>query len=97
MKNIDNNEDNNFCFDSPLVQCKNKIKHTRYLTTTSSNDIQVPKLDLSIIIKKYKPIEKKEDFEKKDFHYHSINNYIDDRDYIDKLKFKLKFYRNLSK
>ena len=96
FENIDNNEDNNFCFDSPLVQCKNKIKHTRYLTTTTSNDIQVPKLDLSTIIKKYKPIEKKIGFEKKEFNYYnSIHNLFDDRDYIDKLKFKLKFYRNL--
>ena len=94
---FDIDDEKNNCCDSPLIQIPNKIKHTRYLTTTSSNDIQVPKLDLSIIIKKYKPIEKKEDFEKKDFHYHSINNYIDDRDYIDKLKFKLKFYRNILK
>ena len=96
IEDIDKDEDNNFCFDSPLVQCKNKIKHTRYLTTTTSNDIQVPKLDLSTIIKKYKPVEKKIGFEKKDFnYYHSIHNLLDDRDYIDKLKFKLKYYKNL--
>ena len=96
IEDIDKDEDNNFCFDSPLVQCKNKIKHTRYLTTTTSNDIQVPKLDLSTIIKKYKPVEKKNGFEKKDFnYYHSIHNLLDDRDYIDKLKFKLKYYKNL--
>ena len=94
---FDIDDDKNFGCDSPLIQIPNKIKHTRYLTTTSSNDIQVPKLDLSFIIKKYKPIEKKEDFEKKDIHYHSIHNYVDDRDYIDKLKFKLKFYRNILK
>ena len=96
IEDIEKDEDNSDCFDSPLVQVKNKIKHTRYLTTTTSNDIQVPKLDLSTIIKKYKPIEKKNGFEKKDFNYYSsIHNLLDDRDYIDKLQFKLKYYKNL--
>ena len=89
--------DDNNC-DSPLVQLPNKIKNIRYLTTTTSNEVLVPKLDLSTIIKKYKPIEKKEKYEKKKDNLSSIilhNNYIDDRDYIDKLKFQLKFYKNI--
>ncbi len=91
--------DENNC-DSPLVQLPNKIKNFRYLTTTTSNEVIIPKLDLSTIIKKYKPIEKKEKYEKKKDkeNLSSIiltNNYIDDRDYIDKLKFQLKFYKNI--
>ena len=92
-------DDNNFCCDSPLVQFPNKIKHKRYLTTTASNnnEILVPKLDLSTIIKKYKPIDRK-DFEKKEnLNFPSIHNILDDRDYIDKLNFKLKYYKNLLK
>ena len=56
--------DENNC-DSPLVQLPNKIKNFRYLTTTTSNEVIILKLDLSTIIKKYKPIEKKEKYEKK--------------------------------
>ena len=92
-------DDNNFCCDSPLVQFPNKIKQKRYLTTTTSinNEILVPKLDLSTIIKKYKPIDRK-DFEKKEnLNFPSIHNILDDRDYIDKLNFKLKYYKNLLK
>ena len=88
-------DDNNFCCDSPLVQFPNKIKQKRYLTTTTSinNEILVPKLDLSTIIKKYKPIDRK-DFEKKEnLNFPSIHNILDDRDYIDKLNFKLKYYK----
>ena len=92
-------DDNNFCCDSPLVQFPNKIKQKRYLTTTTSinNEILVPKLDLSTIIKKYKPIDRK-DFEKKEnLNFPSIHNILDDRDYIDKLNFKLKYYKNILK
>ncbi len=96
---LGNDDDNNFCCDSPLVQFPNKIKHKRYLTTTASNnnEILVPKLDLSAIIKKYKPIDRKELEKKESLNFTSIYNILDDRDYIDKLNFKLKYYKNLLK
>ncbi len=96
---LGNDDDNNFCCDSPLVQFPNKIKHKRYLTTTASNnnEILVPKLDLSAIIKKYKPIDRKDLEKKESLNFTSIYNILDDRDYIDKLNFKLKYYKNLLK
>jgi hypothetical protein len=96
---LGNDDDNNFCCDSPLVQFPNKIKHKRYLTTTASNnnEILVPKLDLSAIIKKYKPIDRKDLEKKESLNFTSIYNILDDRDYIDKLNFKLKYYKNILK
>jgi hypothetical protein len=100
VKDIDIDEDQSYCCDSPLVQLPDKIKQKYYLTTTGKNssfDIQIPKLDLSTIINKYKPIEKKEEGDKKENNHTVNNNNGDDKEYIDKLKFKLKFYRNMIK
>ena len=100
VKDIDINEDDSDCCDSPLVQLPDKIKQKYYLTTTGKNssfDIQIPKLDLSTIINKYKPVEKKEEYDKKENNPTNNNNVGDDKEYIDKLKFKLKFYRNMIK
>ena len=64
IEEIDIDGDQNFCCDSPLVQLPTKIKQKYYLTTTGKNssfDVLIPKLDLSTIINKYKPVEKKEE------------------------------------
>ena len=99
---IDSN--NNIC-DSPLVQCPSKIKQKRYLTTTgknfSSGDLNIPKLDLSNIINKYKAIDKSEldyinNHEKTIVLANNKNN-NEDKEYIDKLTFKLKFYIEMNK
>ena len=99
---IDSN--NNIC-DSPLVQCPSKIKQKRYLTTTgknfSSGDLIIPKLDLSDIINKYKAIDKTElDYfnnNEKTIVLANNKSYNDDKEYIDKLTFKLKFYIEMNK
>jgi hypothetical protein len=99
---IDSN--NNIC-DSPLVQCPSKIKQKRYLTTTGKNfstgDLNIPKLDLSNIINKYKAIDKSEldyinNHEKTIVLANNKNN-NEDKEYIDKLTFKLKFYIEMNK
>ena len=99
---IDSN--NNIC-DSPLVQCPSKIKQKRYLTTTgknfSSGDLIVPKLDLSNIINKYKPVDKSSldcnnNHEKTIILANNKSN-TEDKEYIDKLTFKLKFYIEMNK
>ncbi len=91
--------------DSPLVQCPSKIKQKRYLTTTGKNNscdnFIVPKLDLSNIINKYKPVDKTEISNNNNndktivFTNQKLND--NDKDYIDKLIFKLKFYIEMNK
>ena len=91
--------------DSPLVQCPSKIKQKRYLTTTGKNNscdnCIVPKLDLSNIINKYKPVDKTEISNNNNndktivFTNQKLND--NDKDYIDKLIFKLKFYIEMNK
>jgi hypothetical protein len=101
IEEIDIDGDQNFCCDSPLVQLPTKIKQKYYLTTTGKNssfDVLIPKLDLSTIINKYKPVEKKEENNKKEISNVTTKNVcVEDKEFIDKLKFKLKFYRNMIK
>ena len=75
--------------ESPLMKFPEKIKQQKYLSTEISDYGQsVPKLDFSKLLKKYTPIKSIDVVEG----IKETNRSCDE--YIDKLKFKLKIYKN---
>lgn len=92
---IDNN------LDSPFMHLPKKITQKKYLFTEISegNNLSVtnsklnktmtiPKLDFSLVMTKYQPV-KKINIIETESHSHQSND-----EYIDKLKFQIKFYKN---
>ena len=75
--------------ESPLMNFPEKIKHKKYLSTEISDYGQnVPKLDFSKLLNKYTPIKSIDVIEG----IKASNR--DNDEYIDKLKFQLKIYKN---
>ena len=75
--------------ESPLMKFPEKIKQQKYLSTEISDYGQsVPKLDFSKLLKKYTPIKSIDVVEG----IKETNRSCDE--YIDKLKFQLKIYKN---
>ena len=75
--------------ESPLMKFPEKIKQQKYLSTEISDYGQsVPKLDFSKLLKKYTPIKTIDVVEG----IKETNRSCDE--YIDKLKFQLKIYKN---
>lgn len=70
-------------FDSPIGVFPEKIKMIKTLTTETQDEI--PKLDLTTVLKKYQPIKENDIIERKK----QTPNYKDD-EYIEKLRFQLK-------
>lgn len=89
--------------ESPIEQLPSKIKHKRYLTSyCNSNancEIAVPKLDLSQILKKYRPVQKEEsnDEENSSEKKERTSMHQIDEEYVDKLKYQNKMIKELNK
>lgn len=89
--------------ESPIEQIPSKIKHKRYLTSyCNSNancEIAVPKLDLSQILKKYRPVQKEEsnDEENSSEKKERTSMHQIDEEYVDKLKYQNKMIKELNK
>lgn len=92
---IDNN------LDSPFIHLPKKITQKKYLFNEISEGnnlsitdsklnktMTIPKLDFSLVMAKYQPV-KKINIIETEIHSHQSND-----EYIDKLKFQIKFYKN---
>ena len=75
--------------ESPLMKFPEKIKQPKYLTTDINDYSQnIPKLDFSKVLSKYTPVKHIDVVEGVKLTNRSCD------EYIDKLKFQLKFYKN---
>ena len=75
--------------ESPLMKFPEKIKQPKYLTTDINDYSQnIPKLDFSKVLSKYTPVKHIDVVEGEKLTNRSCD------EYIDKLKFQLKFYKN---
>ena len=89
--------------DSPIEQIPSKIKHKRYLTSYCNSNANcettVPKLDLSQIIKKYRPVQKEEsnDEENSSDKKERTSIHQIDEEYVDKLKYQNKMIKEINK
>ena len=77
-------QDNDPILESPIEQLPPKVNHRRFLTSynTTNQDTLIPRLDLSDIIDKYRPVSKHKREEKPQKEVAKI-----DEDYIEKLKY----------
>ena len=77
-------QDNDLILESPIEQLPPKVNHRRFLTSynTTNQDTLIPRLDLSDIIDKYRPVSKHKREEKPQKEVAKI-----DEDYIEKLKY----------
>lgn len=84
------NLDNIIALESPIIKFPEKIKQPKYLATDMSDHNQaVPKLDFSKVLSKYTPVKKIDIVEGI-----KMTNRSSD-EYIDKLKFQLKYAKNI--
>ena len=96
--NSESSEENEI-IDSPIEQIPTKIKHQRYLTSYCNNsntnaEVSIPKLDLSKIINKYRPMSKKS---KRDDKNSKSEEPIIDEEYLEKIKFQNKLFKEINK
>ena len=78
--------------ESPIIKFPEKIKQPKYLTTDENDYSQnIPKLDFTKVLSKYTPVKHIDVIEGV-----KLTNRSSD-EYIEKLKFQLKFYRNAVK
>lgn len=96
--NSESSEENEI-IDSPIEQIPTKIKHQRYLTSYCNNsntnaEVSIPKLDLSKIINKYRPISKKS---KRDDKNSKSEEPVIDEEYLEKIKYQNKLFKEINK
>ena len=90
----DENSNQNHSLESPVIKFPEKIKQKRCLTTDIYNyKKKPPKLDFSkLLLEKYPPIKQIKVID--GIRENSNNNNDNDNEYIEKIKFQLKFFKN---
>ena len=87
-------QDKDTILESPIEQFPSKVNHKRFLTSynTTNQDTLIPRLDLSDIIDKYRPVSKHKKEEQPQKEVTKI-----DEDYIEKLKYHNKILLEMNR